>query len=271
MKKFIKNNKIFLLTLLILIIWALYAIISTYMAKVNGRLAYESNDAILIFFSINMQYFWVLQILFPLFVIVPSVWNFNQKMNSGFVKNCLMRQNYKKTMISYYKDALKSVLIFPIFFAFLFILCCILANGIKFGSSIELYERLATTLSDYAGEWQAFTITYFLNIFLYGIFYVNLSLICCRKKANKAISIVLSFITYISLELFINLFCGLFFSRLLNIHNTINLFSLTGVVMYDDVKLCHTIIYAISLVIISSIILYNTYKNEEKVLIEYEK
>lgn len=271
MKKFFKKNKIFILTLLILIIWALYSAICYYKYSVSNALPFVSNDPIFIFFTLIMHDFWVFQLIFPLFVIVPAVWNFNKKMNSGFIKNCIMRTNYKNCMKSFYKEALKAIFIVPIFLIFLLLLCCILAGGFKFGSSIELYEVFVTNLYEYASQWKEFVFIYFFNILMYGIFYVNLSLICCRKKANIAISIVLSFVAYIALEIFINLFCGLVFSRLLDIPYTAYLFSLTGAIVYENVKLEYTVLYSLSLVIVSTIILYFTYKNEEKVLIEYEK
>ena len=217
MKNFFKKNKIFLLTLLVLILWASYVAIYFYINKVNNRIGIISEDPIYIFFSLISSSFWIFQLIFPIFVIVPATWNFNKKMNS------------------------------------------------------DLYNVFSTNLYDYASQWKEFTFVYFFNLIMYGIFYVNLSLICCRKKANLAISIVLSFIVYFSLEIFINLFCGLVFSRLLDIHYTVYLFSLTGAIVYERVKLEYTVIYSICLVIISSFILYLTYKNEEKVLIEYEK
>lgn len=271
MKNFLKKNKIFLLTLLVLILWASYVAIYFYINKVNNRIGIISEDPIYIFFSLISNSFWIFQLIFPIFVIVPATWNFNKKMNSGFIKNYVMRMKYKNCLKSFYKEALKAAFIVPIFFLFLLFLCCILAGGFKFGSSIDLYNVFSTNLYDYASQWKEFTFVYFFNLIMYGIFYVNLSLICCRKKANLAISIVLSFVVYFSLEIFINLFCGLVFSRLLDIHYTVYLFSLTGAIVYERVKLEYTVIYSICLVIISSFILYLTYKNEEKVLIEYEK
>ena len=52
MKNFFKKNKIFLLTLLVLILWASYVAIYFYINKVNNRIGIISEDPIYIFFSL---------------------------------------------------------------------------------------------------------------------------------------------------------------------------------------------------------------------------
>lgn len=271
LKSFLKKNKIFLLSLLILIVWTIYEIILIFIAKQNNLL-FESKDPILYFFVLLNDKFYILQIIFPLFVIVPAVCSFYPNLHTGFIKNCLTRINYKTCFLKFYSGALKSILIIPIFLIILLFLCTIISEGFLFGSDRNIYNLYASAISEYANVYVKFIFVFFLNIFLHSIFYVNLSLICCRRKSNLPISITKSYILFISLEIFIEvLVCGLFFSRFLNIHNTTNLLSLTGAMMYDNVNLNYTIYYSVFLVIISSFVLYFNYKNKERVLIEIEK
>lgn len=268
MKQFIKKNKITILSIIILIVWSVYEIINCY----NEGLI--SNDPLILYYHIvkdlSLSF---IQILAPLFVFIPAIWNFHNELSSGYIKNSLTRIEYKKYLIKNYFNALLKTLILPCFVIFLFLMCCLLTKGFDFGSGKEMYGWIASPEQRFLNNLPIFMMVYIINILFHSILYVNLGFLYCKKYSNILVNILLSYLSFIILDIFMEIFLGnLILAKLLNIHNMSYSLNLFNIWIYDKViSFQFTIIYSVTLVIISTILIYFKYKNKEDVIIEIEK
>ncbi len=234
-----------------------------------------SNDPIIMYYHLftdkNLFY---LETLAPLFVFIPCIYSFNKELSSGFFKYKLTRMNYKSFLKKSYKKALLNAWILPTFFVIMLFLCCLYKGSFSFGSGKELYGYLSATPNEkYISILGAFIFVYFLNLILHSIFYVNIGLLYCKKYSNYLVNIILSYITFIALDVVAEIFIGnLLLARILNIHNITDSLNLFNIWIYDNViSLPFTIIYALFLIISSAMILFFIYRNKEGVIIESEK
>ena len=72
-------------------------------------------DAISLFFSILNSDFRFLISILPLFILLPSCYNFYQKMKSGIIRSEIVRQNYNQYIKQNIIETYRSILIIPIF------------------------------------------------------------------------------------------------------------------------------------------------------------
>lgn len=266
---FIKKNKITIISILIMLIWGIYEIFNCYKEGII------CNDPIIIYFHLtnNLSLFYF-QLLAPLFIFIPAIWNFHNELNSGYIKNCLTRINYKKYLKKHYLKALSKSLILPLFVIFLFLASCLLTGGFDFGSGGELYDLiLSLPDSKFISNVSLFMLTYLINMLLHSILYVNLGLLYCRKYSNILVNIILSYLSFIILAIIMEVFVGnLLLSVVLNIKNVTDSLNLFNIWVYSNtISLSFAIIYSFCLVLISTIIVYLIYKNKEGVIIEIEK
>lgn len=269
MIKFIKKYKLTIISFLILIIWGVTQILS---CKNDSFL---STDPLIMYYHLfidkNLNF---IEILGPLFVIIPSIYEFHSDLSSGFIKNKLARIKYRKYLINNYFKSISKIWILPVFAIILTIMCCIYFKNFNFGSGSEYYGYLMGTPDPkYANNILIFIIVYVINLTLHSIFYVHLGLLYCKKYSSYLVNIILSFLTYIFVDILAEIFIGnLLLAKILNIHNmtdSLNLFNVW--IMHDVVSLPFCIIYSLVLVISTFIILCFLYKNKEGVIIETEK
>jgi hypothetical protein len=270
MKKIVKSNKFLILSLFIITIWVIYEAYAVYI--------HESiiSDPIMVFYQIffdtGLEYF---VFLAPLFVLIPAIYQFHKELSSNFIKNSMTRISYKEYMKKHYIKALKKTLILVFFVILLFFISCLITKGIAVKSNIEYYGYYMSPDAKFVENVGLFMFTYVLNVILSGIFYVNLGLIYCKKNHNFIVNIVLSYITFIVLQIIFEVFIGdILFAKFLNIHYVSQALSLWNVWYYCDMgvgNLLTTTLFSLALAIISSLIVFKTYNNKEGVMIECEK
>lgn len=268
MKNIIKKNKYLLISLSILLLWGGYEVFRT----LHENLGYT--DPILYFYHLFSDLsLYNIQIIGPLFVIVPSIIQFHKELSSGYIKNVLTRVEYKKYMKRKYLEALKCSLILPIFIMIMFLCCCVLAKGFALGSNAEYYGWVMSPDPKYLTNLPSFMFTYVFVIFLHSILYINLGLLFCKKNSNVLVSIVLGYLFFIVLDIVMEILLGnIILSLLLNLRNLTDSFNLFNIWVYDNVKSLWLVIgYSFALVFSTTLLLIKTYKNKESVLIEIEK
>lgn len=266
MKFFLKQNSLLILFFLILLLVSAYNII-------KWNLPVYENDPIILFYNVLANNLFLIELLAPIFVIIPSIYNFHRKLHTGCIKNYLMRTSYKKYMLSNYISSILKSLILPVFIVILMIMCCIKLNSVSFGSGVEKYNYFLSPDAKYAAIIYRFMLVYLIGMILNSIFYTNLGLIYCKKNSNFFVSVILSFLTFIGIDIFTECFIGgILLARILDIHqmqDTLNLFSIWT---YNGVKsLSFCLIYYLLLTSISTFMVYLTYRNKEMVLYETEK
>lgn len=257
-----------ILVILLLFLWGIFEIINCY------KEGLVSNDPIILYYHIIQDLsLYYLQILMPLFIVIPAIWIFHKELHSGYIKYCLTRENYRTYLKKNYIKALLNAFILPFIVVVLVLLCCMITKGFAFGSGKELYGWIASPDVQYLSNLPLFMVTYILVMFLHGIFYVNLGLMCCKKNSNILVTIILSYLLFLIIDIILEVFVGnLLLARILGIHNIASSLSLVNIWTYEGVvSLSFIIIYSLALVIISTLVLYFIYKNKEDVLYASEK
>ena len=114
-----------------------------------------------------------------------------------------------------------------------------------------------------------FVFLYLINITIYSLSYINISLIVLRKQQNIIKAIILSVLVFVGIEVFLEivvngLIFGLIFkSEIFNIMNLL-IFNIN----YGVSKL---LIFTISFFLLTFILVLILYKNKEKLIIDCEK
>lgn len=272
MKNIIKKNKYLLISLGILLLWGGYVVFQTSQKNLDYL---KVTDPIMYFYHMFSDLsLYDIQIIGPLFVIVPSIMLVHKELNSGYIKNVLTRIEYKKYMKKKYFETLKCSLILPVFVIIMFLCSCVLAKGFAIGSNAEYYGRFAAAPDPkYLTNLPLFMFTYVFVIFLHSILYMNLGLLFCKKNSNSLVSIVLGYLSFIVIDIFMEILLGdIILSMLLNIRNLTDSFNLFNIWKYDNVKSLGLVIgYSLTLVVCTTLLLIKKYKNKESVVIEIEK
>ncbi len=269
MKKFLKKEKFTIISFFVLMVWGISALISC-----KGDMLVSDDPLILYYHLFADKNLYYLEILAPIFIFVPAIYQFHKEISTGFIKNSLTRMEYKKYLIKHYINAIKKVWILPVFCLLMLLFCCIYLKSFNFGSGIEFYGYLTGSPDPkYATYLFGFMSVYVINLALQSILYVNLGLLYCKKYSNFLINLILSYLSFIALDIIVEVFVGnLLLARILNIHNitdSLNLFNFWT--YYNVISLPFSIIYSLILVVLSFLTLIFIYKNKEGVLIESEK
>ena len=266
MKKYIKDNRLVLISFSILVIWCLYCVI-------KWQSPTYKNDPILQYYNILDNGMRFIEIAAPLFVIIPGIFQFHRELHSGYIKNCLTRTSYRKYIVNLYLRSLINCLILPLFTILFMLFCCIKIRSLSFGSGGDMYIFYSSPEPEYAKIIYEFMIIYLFGIFLNSIFYINIGLFFCKKNANYLVCVVLSYISFIVLDIISEILIGgIFLARFLDIHNmqdSLNLFGIWDYIGVHNLLFC--LFYYLALAVTSTVIIWFRYKDKEGVLIETEK
>ena len=117
-----------------------------------------------------------------------------------------------------------------------------------------------------------FLLLYLINIILYSISFINISLIVARKQHNYIKAIILSYIVYVGIELFFELIVNelilkiVFKAQFGYLFNIMNLFTFN-----TDYGVFNLLLFSFIFCVFTFIILILKYKNKEKLIIDCEK
>ena len=266
MKCYLKMHKLSFFSIMILTIWAIYIFI------ICSNETLINNDPMIMYYhmitDLNLYY---IPILSPLFVIIPAIYQFHSKLHSGIIKEYLTRTKYQEYMKKEYVNSIKCSLILPLFVVLLVIFSCIITKSTSFGIGVDLYGYLfGSPEKQYADMMGMYIVIYLLNIFIYSIFYINIGLIFSKKYSNLLVSIILSYLAFIGIDIFLEVFLSKFLNLFINFdfRPIFNLFNIWTYHKVDNIYL--TLITSISLVVASFIVLYITYRKKEEVIIASE-
>lgn len=235
---------------------------------------YHNWDTITIFFYVILHgSISNLQLIAPIFIIIVAVWQFNKELKSGYFKNILMRMRYSDYLKKTYLKVLKYSLIFPVFLIFMFVVAYSISGHFNLEQTL-IQERMSSSWLDFkfVKIFPQFSCIYLLNFILHSIFWTNIGFIMSKKSRNVFLTIISSFLVYVAIFIFTEIFIGgFFFSGLLGIRNVMDYFSLSNIWLYEGIEyLGLTVLYSLILVISSLIALIFSYKNKEEVIIENE-
>ena len=229
---------------------------------------YKKRDTFNTFLYITSIYDTVsnLQILAPLFLIIPSYLYFNKLIRNGYLKNSITRIGYKKSMITIYKDCLISTFIFPIFILMMFLISYLISGNFDFNiGAYDYHFDVAEVRNIY--QMIIYMLILLICFILNEIFWINLGLYNCKYNKNKYVGIIASFIEFVLLFAIIEVIDEKFLRKTIIYEN----FSLSGFWSFTYNVRYIVLIMSLIIAIVSSIILYLTYKNKEEVLMEINK
>lgn len=266
----VKRNIFFVISFSILLFWMLFEIVKTYPIY----LSCDTTDPVLFFYIIfGNSSLSFLPLISPIFIVVPAIFNFHQKLHSGFMEYYLTRESYDKYIKKEFRNSIICSVIFPLIIIIFLVIGCILNGNIDFGSGSFLYGYYPSPPVKYISIIWIFMLIYILNIWLQSIFYINVGLIISKKHSSFLITVILSFISFIIMNIIFEVFIGnLLLARILNIHNVTDTLNLFNYWIYDGINnLWLSILFSLLLCVGSLVVFYFTYKNKEGVVIEGEK
>lgn len=245
--------------------------LKNYIVNLDPKKKFESLDTFTVTCSIiENTFFSILQYFSPIIIAIAVVGVFQSFLSSGMLENYLLRNDYKKVLKSMYKKVFKVALIVPISLVLIFLISMITT---RFNFD---YSNIDTALSVFR-QWK------YDNFFLYGfgvvliqffmsLFYVNISLYFCRENKNKLVAIIVSFLTFIVIDLFIYIIIyGVLLNNILRLDISSDYFNIAGYWFYLEGKIFIPLIVSIILAIVSFAFLIIRYKNKEQVVNAYEK
>lgn len=288
MRRLIHDNILYIFIVLFLFIWALSASFNYYQMtkdRIDDYNYWENNkeqfpnitylekpgteDTFTIFFyTLHNTSLDALQRIFPLFIIIPCGWIIHKELKTGYFKNKLMRMDYKKYMKKTLKKCYSSILILPLLYVFLFIFSYIQSGHFDVYKS---NQGLIFFQTNYFDSLFLYMFGLIVGLILISIYFVNITIIVISKNSKYIVSIILSFLIIIGINIYSEVIIAPLSYYYLNIEN-LNSFALSNYLNHDisasfDIMLP----YALILTIISGIFVYKTYNKKEQVIIQNEK
>lgn len=186
----------------------------------------------------------------------------------GYIENSITRESYKSSISKIMKSAYKNIWIIPIIGLIIIIP---IALNFTFDCSYAVYYGKSIWPKSIMKVPIVFILLYEFNLLLHSILYTNISLIVSRKQHNYIIAFILSILFFLGLELFLEIFSGMFFNYIFGVSigslfNIVNLFRFN-----TDYGIFPLFAFILTFSVVSSLIVYILYRNPEKLINDCEK
>lgn len=210
-----------------------------------------------------------LDFIFPLLLMFICIYNLSKENKSVFIKMRLQRQTFKSYIKDIFKKSYKYALILPLLLLYVFIVCLLISRHFNYQLSADLgYELLNI---GYPKNMLIYVIVFFVNLGIHCSIYVSYALIYVKKLSNSIVSALASYITFIAVEVFIELIlCSLILDDVFHVNaylylNYLNMFDLSDANLY--ICLFKTSLYAL----IIFFIVKRMYRDKDKYINDLEK
>lgn len=211
----------------------------------------------------------MIQYVFPLLVIVCGVYGFHQKIHSGFFKNEVIRKGYKKYKIKELLSSWKAMILIPLIVLCSFIFALFVCE-FNFSDVIDLLAEGGKVITTKELALDLLLRTF--NLSIVSIFCINIGLIFSKKNKSFILTTILSYLFIVVYQLLCELIIGPALSNLFNSSFFANGLTLFNFWYYDyGVNWLNMFIYALTLVVISTLVVFRIYHNKEDVIIDAEK
>lgn len=302
--KYIKNNKLSILVYLFLLILILasffkyfkdYYSYAPYYYDLEEKCKNGNNDSCIEFeekykFVLNPKekfqqvdtitltseiietgYFSILQWISPLVVIILVVDSFHKYLSSGIFKYYLNRMSYKKYLKRIMFMSLKSSFVLPLSLILVFLISAVLTG---FNFNITEFATMSPFYYDFKyNHFIVYEIIICILIFLMSLLYGNLAVICSKRNKSSLITIVISYIAFLMVDIFVYVvFYALILNQVFGFKNMTDYFNITGYWFFDQNMNYVALILIASLITLASyIVVYFSYRSKEKLIYENEK
>lgn len=217
--------------------------------------------------------FVIIQFIYPLLLIILGTLEFHKKIHSGFFKDELIRQDFKKYLKKEYLSSCKAALLIPTIILITFAFSCIVTklnfnlNSLDYSSISQpqivertLFSEILKTL---------FTI---INLFIVSLACINIGLICTKRNKNFVISSIFAYLLIVIYQVLVEIIIGPILSNVFNNNFFANGLTLFSFWYYDNGTTPYNMfVYAILLFITTYFAFKKVYKNKEDVIIYAEK
>lgn len=213
----------------------------------------------------------LIQFVYPLIVILVGTITFHSVIQSGFFKDVIARETYKKFYIKQFLNSWSASLLIPLFIILAIIFAGIICDfNVTPSCSMSMINSECSSLS-IKGEIIKLLYTT-INLVLASIACINVGLITAKKNKNFALSVILSYLIIIIYQVIVSVIVGPLLYEIFNNNFFANGLTLFSFWYYDDgVNALNMFIYGLVLAIATSYMLYLTYKSKENVVINAEK
>ena len=293
MKKFIQNNKVLLISFMILFMFTTFLGIKviindkdsedlsikvkemckeTLKTDPTNEICLKAlneektkRDTLTTFNEIlnDSEYSFIYFLAVPFLIIMSSMYEISKRFKSGEIKNRLTRESYNNYIKDVFKSSYKSILLWPLITIYVLVFSYIISG--TFEVSAETIAFTKEILSHPA----LFIFSYLLNTILMSIFYINIGLILVPENRNYLVTVIETIMVYYGITLTNTFFIISFVLK--NIKNAENYFDFFDMYTYHDRKLIPFNLLCLGVALISSLVVYLKYRNKEKIVIKLEK
>lgn len=202
----------------------------------------------------------MLNYLLPILIILPAVYNLFVLFRSKDILNSINKIDYKKWLKKMLLQEYKFAFILPVSVGIIFLITFLIVGHFDY-SYVNLLDKY-NLFFWFSMNGIVFVLFYFLTLFLFSIFYINLGLIVSRKNRSIIITIIESFLLFIGIEFAIELVSAIPSFLGYSQFDTTNILNVLSVGYAKNPY--EMILVPLILVIISFIVVLFLYKNKEK-------
>lgn len=199
-----------------------------------------------------------------LIVIICSTYYISKFLRNRVIINHNNRRSYQKTIKNLFFSSWRYALLVPLILIVMFILTYIVT-----GSGNDGYSYLENTM--FENNVMFYFIMVLIQSIILTLIHINITLIVSRKEHNYIISIIKSFICVIGISLFIDIINNNLIYGLLKLSKGIDFNILAIYNLFNVENFSYTMMWNIIFLIVSFAILFISYKNKEKLIIDSEK
>lgn len=293
MKKFIQNNKVLLISFMILFMFTTFLGIKviindkdsedlsikvkemckeTLKTDPTNEICLKAineektkRDTLTTFNEIlnDSKYSFIYFLAVPFLIIMSSMYEISKRFKSGEIKNRLTRESYNNYIKDVFKSSYKSILLWPLITIYVLVFSYMISG--TFEVSAETIAFTKEILSHPA----LFIFSYLLNTILMSIFYINIGLILVPENRNYLVTVIETIMVYYGITLTNTFFIISFVLK--DFKDSEKYFDFFDMYTYNDRKLIPFNLLCLGVSLISLLLVYLKYKNKEKILIKLEK
>lgn len=293
MKKFIQNNKVLLISFMILFMFTTFLGIKviindkdsedlsikvkemckeTLKTDPTNEICLKAineektkRDTLTTFNEIlnDSEYSFIYFLAVPFLIIMSSMYEISKRFKSGEIKNRLTRESYNNYIKDVFKSSYKSILLWPLITIYVLVFSYMISG--TFEVSAETIAFTKEILSHPA----LFIFSYLLNTILMSIFYINIGLILVPENRNYLVTVIETIMVYYGITLTNTFFIISFVLK--DFKDSEKYFDFFDMYTYNDRELIPFNLLCLGVLLISLLLVYLKYKNKEKILIKLEK
>ena len=211
----------------------------------------------------DSEYSFIYFLAVPFLIIMSSMYEISKRFKSGEIKNRLTRESYNNYIKDVFKSSYKSILLWPLITMYVLVFSYIISG--TFEVSAETIAFTKEILSHPA----LFIFSYLLNTILMSIFYINIGLILVPENRNYLVTVIETIMVYYGITLTNTFFIISFVLK--DFKDSEKYFDFFDMYTYNDRELIPFNLLCLGVSLISSLLVYLKYKNKEKIIIKLEK